>query len=100
MTGLWLLMGGLVGALNGLTRWWTVARLQAEMGSNALALTLGGLVIRLALVTVLLTGGLRQGIGPGLLAFTGLWVTRMVTVIWFHASAGSRHDVTLKSETE
>jgi hypothetical protein len=95
---IWLLMGGLVGVLNGLTRWWTVARLQAEMGNSAVVLTLGGLGIRLALVVALLIGGLRQGIVPGLLAFAGLWITRLANVIWLHASAGARHDMTLKSD--
>ena len=86
--GLWLVAGGLVGLLNSLTRWWTVARFQAEMGNSALLLTLGGLALRLALVTGLLIAGLRQGIVPGLLAFAGLWVSRLATVIWFHAGSG------------
>lgn len=98
--GVWLLVGVLVGLLNGLTRRWTVARLQAEMENSALALTLGGLVVRLSLVAMLLIVGLRQGIVPGLLAFVGLWVTRMVTVIWFHTSVGAKREEILESETE
>lgn len=86
MIGLWLLAGALVGVLNGLTRWWTVARLRAKMEGSPLGLTLGGMTVRLILVAALLTVGLQRGILPGLLAFAGLWLTRSATVIWAQAS--------------
>ncbi len=86
MIGLWLLAGGLVSVLNTLTRWWIVARLRPDMRRSALLLTLSGMVVRLALVAALLIGGLKQGIVPGLLAFGGLWLTRLATVIWVQTS--------------
>jgi hypothetical protein len=55
------------------------------MQRSALVLTLGGMALRLALVAALLISGLRRGIVPGLLAFGGLWLTRMVAVICFQA---------------
>lgn len=93
MIGLWLLLGVVTACLNGLARWWTVSRLRAEMGHNALWLTLSTLVVRLALVTALLIAALQQGIGSGLAAFVGLWLSRWSTVIWAQASApsASRH---------
>lgn len=85
MIALWLVAGGLIGTANGLMRWWTVAHLGHEMRLSPLALAWGGLSVRLALVTALLIIGLRRGIIPGLLAFTGLWLARWGTAIWFGA---------------
>jgi hypothetical protein len=86
MIGLWLLAGGVVGGLNSLNRWWTVARLRADMQISPLLLTLGGMALRLALVAALLIAGLRHGIVPGLLAFAGLWLARSATVVWVHTA--------------
>lgn len=86
MTGLWLLAGGLVGALNSLSLWWTVAQFRADAPAGTLLLTVGGMTLRLALVTALLIGGLQQGIVPGLLAFAGLWLVRSASVVCFHTS--------------
>lgn len=85
MIALWLLAGGLIGMVNGLTRWWTVTHLRQEMRLRPLALVWGGLILRLALVAALLIVGLRGGIIPGLLAFAGLWFARWGTTIWFGA---------------
>jgi hypothetical protein len=82
---LWLLAGGLIGMVNGLTRWWTVTRLRQEMRLRPLALVWGGLILRLAVVAALLIIGLRGGIISGLLAFAGLWLARWGTTIWFGA---------------
>lgn len=86
MIGAWLLAGGLVGVLNGFSRWWTVARLRAGGDGRPLLLTLGGLGVRLTLVAALLIAGLKQGIAAGLLAFAGLWLAQWATVIWVQAS--------------
>lgn len=98
MNGLWILAGAVVGLLNGLTRWWTVARLRAEMAHSALAPTLGAMVIRLALVAALLVAGLQRGILPGLLAFTGLWLTRSAAVIWVHASSWAHSSLDIDAD--
>ena len=90
MIALWLLLGALTEGLNSFTRWWTVARIRADLQSNALTLTLGGMALRLALVAAVLIAALRQGILPGLLAFTGVWLSRSAAVIWFHTSGFSR----------
>jgi len=85
MTALWLLAGGIVGAANTLTCWWTVSQLRGGMRVNPLSLVWGGFILRLALVTGLLSLGLSRGILPGLLAFAGLWLARWITTIWFGA---------------
>lgn len=89
MIGLWVLAGAVVGTVNALTRWWTVTRLQTEMPSSALALTLGGMGMRLIIVAALLIKGLERGIIPGLLAFGGLWVARSAAVIWVQTAGNS-----------
>jgi hypothetical protein len=86
---LWLFLGALTEALNSFTRWWTVARIRADLQRNALTLTLGGMALRLALVAAVLTAALRQGILPGLLAFVGVWLSRSAAVIWFHTSGSA-----------
>jgi hypothetical protein len=89
MTALWLLAGGIVGAANTLTRWWTVSHLRSGMRASPLSLVWGGFILRLALVTGLLSLGLSRGILPGFLAFAGLWLARWTTTISFGA-LGSR----------
>jgi hypothetical protein len=46
---------------------------------------LSGAILRWSLVAALLTFALQRGIGPALLAFAGLWLSRWGTVIWFNA---------------
>jgi hypothetical protein len=82
---LWLLAGGLLGIVNGLTQWWTVSRLRPRVRLAPLALVWGGLILRLALVAAVLTLGLRRGVIPGLLAFAGLWLARWGIAIYFGA---------------
>ncbi len=85
---MWLFAGGVVGVVNGVARWKTVSRLSTETMSRSLTLTVGGMLLRLGLVTGLLIAGLMQGIVPGLLAFAGLWITRWTIVLWFSARQG------------
>ncbi len=85
MIALWMLLGGLVGAVNGVTRWLAVARLSAGRRGHAVLLTVGGMAIRLGLVTGLLVAAFRQDVVAGLLAFLGLLVVRSAIVIWAHA---------------
>lgn len=87
MIGLWMwpLAGGLVGIVNGLTRWTTISYLSSAAVTRSLILVLGGMVVRLGFVAGLLIAGLKQGIDAGLLAFAGLWVTRWIIVVWSNA---------------
>jgi len=87
---MWPFAGGLVGVVNGLTRWTTISHLSSEAVTRSLLLMLGGMVLRLGFVAGLLIVGLKQGIDAGLLAFAGLWVTRWLIVIWSNARQGPR----------
>jgi len=76
MITLWLFAGLVVGALNGLTLWWTVARLQPHAPGHGVAWILGSTLLRWGLAAGLLIAALQRGILPGLLAFAGLWLAR------------------------
>jgi len=78
----WLFTGGVVGVLNGLTLWWTVARLRPDASHRALAWVLGGMMLRWGLAAGLLVTALQRGIVPGLLAFAALWLTRWGMACW------------------
>jgi hypothetical protein len=93
---MWPLVGGLVGFVNGLTRWTTISYLSSDAITRSLALVLGGMVVRLGFVTGLLIAGLKQGIDAGLLAFAGLWVTRWIIVIWSNARQDLRNQRSAK----
>ena len=83
MTGAsWLLMGGAVGTINGLTLWRAVARLRPTAPRRTVAWVTGSALLRWSLVTGLLTYALQHGILPGLLAFAGLWLVRWAMVCW------------------
>ena len=71
---LWLLAGGVAGALNALSTWWIVAHLHPEAPGRALAGTLGGVLARWCLAAILLIRAIQGGILAGLLAFAGLWL--------------------------
>lgn len=79
---MWPFAGGLVGIVNGLTRWTTISYLSSEAVTRSLVLVVGGMVVRLGFVAGLLIAGLKQGIAAGLLAFAGLWITRWIIVVW------------------
>ena len=79
----WAVAGGLVGLLNGVSRWNTVSRVSEAAVRGSIRFALGTMALRLGLVAGLLTISLRQGILPGLSAFAGLFVTRWVIVLWF-----------------
>ncbi|MGD2144713.1 MAG: hypothetical protein PVF54_09580 [Anaerolineae bacterium] len=100
MTALWLLAGGLVGVVNGLIRWCTVAPLRPGMRIGALSLVLSGMAVRLGLVVALLILGLKHGFVPGLLAFAGLWLARSAIVLWVAAPGRSEGPRTTASRTE
>ena len=79
----WLFTGGAVGVLNGLTLWWTVARLRPGAPRGVVAWALGGAMLRWALTVGLLSSALQRGIVPGLLAFAGLWLVRWGMACWW-----------------
>jgi len=81
----WLVTGGTIGVLNGLSLRWTVARLRPDAPRRAVALAMAGTLLRWSLVAGLLIAALRHGIAPGLLAFVGLWLARWGVVCWFNS---------------
>jgi hypothetical protein len=83
---LWALIGALVGVANAWTLWWTVGRLRPDEPGNALWLVLGGMGVRLAIVTALLIVGLKSGAARGLIAFGGLWLARSTAVMCVQAN--------------
>ena len=89
MVTLWLFAGLVVGALNGLLLWSSVARLCPDVSARAMARILGGTLLRWGLAVGLLIAALQRGILPGLLAFAGLWLARWGTVCSAHLSARS-----------
>jgi hypothetical protein len=88
----WLLLGGAVGALNGLTLRWTVNRLRPEAALAGVPLMMAGFLLRLVLAAALLVLASRRGVAPGLLACTGLWLARW-GVIWWVARSGGQLSV-------
>jgi hypothetical protein len=81
---LWLFIGGAIGTLNGLSLWWTVARLRPNASTDAAVLTMGGAILRWVLTAGLLIAALQHSIASGLLAFTGLWLARWGIVCYFN----------------
>ncbi len=80
----WLFIGGAIGTLNGLSLWWTVARLRPNASTDAAVLTMGGAILRWVLTAGLLIAALQHSIASGLLAFTGLWLARWGIVCYFN----------------
>jgi len=73
---LWLFVGLMVGVLNALTLWSSVARLRPAAPGRAVAWVLGGALLRWSLAAGVLIAALQRGVLPGLLAFAGLWLAR------------------------
>jgi hypothetical protein len=84
MAVLWLLAGGAAGTLNGLSLRWTVARLHPTASIRAVASILVGAALRWLLSTSVLLGALHHDVTSALLAFTGLYLARWTTVVWYH----------------
>lgn len=85
---MWLLLGGAVGVLNGLSLWWMANRLRSEAALVSVPLMMMGFLLRLVLAAVLLILASRRGIAPGLLAFVGLWLARWGVIWWIARSGG------------
>ncbi|HIC94675.1 MAG TPA: hypothetical protein EYH32_01315 [Anaerolineae bacterium] len=82
MVALWLFVGGAVGALNALILWWAVGCIRPEAPGHALVWAWGGALLRWVAAGGVLIVALQEGIAPGLLAFTGLWIARWGMVRW------------------
>jgi hypothetical protein len=87
MVALWMLAGGAVGTLNGLTAKWAVARLCPTAPGRAVSWTVTGAILRWGLAAGLLIAALQRGIVPTLLAFAGLWLARWGIVYWWYRHA-------------
>jgi hypothetical protein len=83
----WLLAGGAIGLLNGLSLRWTVTRFRPDASSQAAVLAVAGAMLRWGLAAGLLIAALQQGIACGLLAFAGLQFARWGVVCWFNLQA-------------
>jgi hypothetical protein len=77
---IWLSGGIVIGILNGLTLRWTVGRLRPEASLIGVPLVAVGYFLRLGLAAGLLIIALQRDIVPGLLAMTGLWLARWITI--------------------
>jgi hypothetical protein len=88
----WLLFGGAVGVLNGLSLWWTSNRLRSGAALVGVPLMMAGFLLRMGLAAALLILASRSGVAPGLLACTGLWLARW-GVIWWVARSGGQLSV-------
>ncbi len=77
---IWLLLGGVVGAVHGWSLRWTVSRLYPGAPLRSLGLVLGGAALRWGLVVLLLIVALQEGSGAGLLAFAGQWLAQRGTI--------------------
>lgn len=77
---LWFLAGAAVGMVQALTLLWTVDSLHPERPWQAMALVLGGTLLRAAVVVAVLIIAITQSLTLGLLAFVGFFVSRTVCV--------------------
>jgi hypothetical protein len=82
MAAVWLLCGWAVGSLAVAAIAWTVGQLRPGQPREAVALVLGGGLLRWVLASGLLLVAWRQGILPGMLALTGYWVGRWGAIYW------------------
>jgi hypothetical protein len=84
MIAVWFVLGGMLGALNVWSQWWTIIHLHPAAPSAAMRLVIGGAVLRWSMVVGLLVAALRQSSVAGLLAFGGWWLARWIAVIWLN----------------
>ena len=79
---LWLLAGAVVGLVGMFSLQWTVGRLRAQAPVAGIALTMGGMLLRLAAAGGLLWLALRRaGLVAAGAALAGLLLTRWI-MIW------------------
>jgi hypothetical protein len=78
----WFPLGCAVAVLSGWSIRWTVVRLDPRSRSQALAWVLIGAGLRWGLAAVVLMMALRQGAGPGLTAFLGMFAGHWLSVAW------------------
>lgn len=78
---LWLAIGIAGGVLNLIAMAWTVAGVRPGREIRAVSSLVGGLGLRLALATLLLTTALRHSAIAGLCTFAGLWLARWLFLL-------------------
>ena len=86
MAASWLLAGGIIGILSGLSLRRTVTGMHPGASGRAVILAMAGAILRWGLATGLLFLAVERGIVPALLAFAGLWLTRWGMVYWANRS--------------
>ena len=81
MTGVWFVFGVGIGMMNYWLQWRSVNSLKSGASRIGVLWIVGGGALRCALIALLLLAIFRQGFFPGLIAFTGFWVTRMILIL-------------------
>lgn len=83
----WLVIGLVGGWFSMQFHIWSVRRLAPRPSAAALTWLIGGFGVRLGWIALLLIFALRQGLGPGLSAFTGIWLARWIMIARLHKLA-------------
>jgi hypothetical protein len=79
---MWLLGGCAAGSLAVTAIAWTVGRLRPGQPGQAVALALGGGLLRWVMVSGLLLAAWRHGTTSGILALAGFWLGRWGMIYW------------------
>ena len=80
MTGLWFVAGSLVNVVNYWMQFRTVSSLHPETPQGVVRQIVRRSILRWMMIAVLLATAFHQGVIPGLLAFTGYWIIRLVMI--------------------
>lgn len=83
---IWFALGGLWGWLSMAFQVWSLTRLVPRPAPLTVAWVVGGFGLRLGWIALLLILALRQGIGPGLGAFAGIWLARWIAIYRLHSA--------------
>jgi uncharacterized membrane protein len=78
----WLGLGSTLGLFTLTMQWWTINRLLSSESNRAVAVAVGGMIVRLALVAGLLIVALKENILAGILVLIGWWLVRSVSLVW------------------
>jgi hypothetical protein len=85
VTLVWLALGGVWSWLAITFQAWSVMRIGPRSSLMTIVWLVGGIWLRLGWIALLLIVALRQGIGPGLSTFAGIWLARWIMIYrWWH----------------